>query len=154
MNEKNMKSARSSFEYRDDRARDLHEVFKRELGLVPGENMLHLLQRVVNSPSRRFWVSEERAFRIVSSMMRRGLPPHCPALKREMFEEIARRAELLLKVHPDWPLSRRVYYVVNGRAPKFYISVKRAHAIICKERVRCEKERMLSLLRHCRSLSA
>ena len=154
MNEKNVRASRSLFEYRDDRARDLHEVFKRELGAVRGESMKSLLQRVVNSPARRFWVSEERAFRIVSSMMRRGLPPRCSSVKREMFDEIFRRCDKLSEIHPDWPLSRRVYYVVNMSAPKFYMSAKRAHVIICRERERCEREKIQTLLRFRRLLSA
>ena len=136
---------RSSFEYRDDRNRDLLNVFKRELGRVEGESLYDALQRTVDSPSRRFWVSEERALRIVSCMRRKPLPSACHPLKREMFEEISRRSEALAERHPEWPLSRCVYYVVNHEAPKFYLSAYRAHVIICEERKRCKDELMRRL---------
>lgn len=154
MNKKNVRATRSLFEYRDDRARDLHEVFKREFGAVPGEDIKSLMRRVVNSPSRRFWVSEECAFRTVSSMLHSGMHSRCSSIKREMFEEISRRCRQLLDTHPDWPLSRCVYYVVNRSAPKFYLSAKRAYSIILRERERCEREKIQTLLRFRRSLSA
>ena len=61
---------RSLFEYRDDRNRDLLEAFKRELGRVEGESLDDVLQRAVDSPARRFWVSEERALRVVLALPR------------------------------------------------------------------------------------
>ena len=70
MKKKMKVSRRSSFEYRDDRSRELLEVFNRELGTRPFESVKSVLARVVNMPSSRFWVSEERAFRVVSAMLR------------------------------------------------------------------------------------
>ena len=136
---------RSLFEYRDDRNRDLLEAFKRELGRVEGESLDDVLQRAVDSPARRFWVSEERALRVVSCMRRHPLPSGCHPLKREMFEEISRRCEALAESHPEWQLSRCVYYVVNHEAPKFYLTAIRAHVIICEERRRCKAEMMKRL---------
>ncbi len=130
-------SRRSSFEYRDDRNHELLKVFKRELLRFTGDPLEVVLQRTVDSPSSRFWVSEERAFRVVSWMHRNPLPSNCSPLKREMFEEIARQCVSLAGTRPGWSLARRVYYVVNHEAPKFYLSVERAHAIICQERKRC-----------------
>lgn len=129
---------RSSFEYRRKRDRELLEMFNRELGSSPGETVDAVLRRVVDSPSCRFWVSEERALRVVSSMQRHPLPPG--GLRREMFEEIRRRCEQLALEHPDWSLSERVYHVVGNEAPRFYLSPDRAHVIICKERRRWRRE--------------
>lgn len=80
-------------------------------------------------------------------MYRRPLPVNCTPLKREMFEEIKRRSEELLIIHPDWPLSRRVYFVVGREAPKFYLSLSSAHAIIHEYQQKCKKEQM-QRLRH------
>jgi hypothetical protein len=138
---------RSSFEYRDDRNRNLLKVFMRELGRVNGESLDDVLQRTVDSPARRFWVSEERALRVVSAMRRHPLPAYCHPLKREMFEEISRRSQALAVRHPEWPFSRCVYHVVNREAPKFYLSPDRAHVIICEERRRCKREQMMRFRR-------
>ena len=130
----NRKSHRASFEYSEDRARNLLEVFNREFEICDCLGMMDVLRIVVNCPARRFWVSEERAFRVVSSMYRRPLPATCHPLKREMYEEIKRRCELLLETHPHWPLSRRVFYVVSHEAPKFYMALSTAHLTLAKAR--------------------
>lgn len=140
-------SRRTSFEYGDERGRNLLEVFNGELGAMPGEKIEKVLERAVNRPARRFWVSEERAVRVVSSMERRGLPAGGHPLKREMFEEISRRCRALAVEHPEWSLSRRVYHVVNNEAPRFYLSVSSAHVIVCKERRRCRREQERRLWR-------
>lgn len=140
-------SRRSSFEYRDDRSRELLEVFNRELGTRLFESVKSVLERVVNMPSSRFWVSEERAFRVVSAMLRgKGDGGRC-ALRREMYEEIARRCEALSESHPDWPLCVCVWHVVSHPAPKFYLSVESAQTIIAEARKQCIKERMQRLQR-------
>ncbi len=140
-------SRRTSFEYAEDRARDLLKVFKREFEICDCLGIIDVLKIVVDCPAERFYVSEERALRVVSSMYRRPLPSSCNRLKREMFEEIKRRCEQLLDVHPDWPLSRRVYYVVGRQAPKFYLSVNSAHTILIEYQRKCRKEQMLRLRR-------
>ena len=137
------RTRRATFEYHADRSRELLKVFNEELGFSHYDCVLDVVQRVVNRPSSRFWVSEERACRIVSSMCRRPLPSKCHPLRREMFEEIHRRSMHLWGMHPNWSLKRCVYYVVNHEAPKFYLAVATAHALICQERNRCRVENML-----------
>ena len=118
-------SRRTSFEYAEDRARDLLKVFKREFEICDCLGIIDVLKIVVDCPAERFYVSEERALRVVSSMYRRPL----------------------LDVYPDWPLSRRVYYVVGRQAPKFYLSVNSAHTILIEYQRKCRKEQMLRLRR-------
>lgn len=138
-------SRRSSFEYRDDRSQELLEVFNREVGTRLFESVESVVRRVVDMPSSRFWVSEERAMRVVSAMLRGKGDGGCRALHREMYEEIARRCENLRREHPDWPLRACVWYVVNRPAPKFYLSAETAHTIIIKARKQCIRERMQRL---------
>lgn len=84
-------------------------------------------EKIVNSPSPRFWVSEERATVVVSAIMR-GKPilETMRPTKREMFAEIHRRVVALKSEHPDWRLCRLVFKVVNSPAPKFYMEVSSA----------------------------
>ena len=79
-------------------------------------------RQIADSPSPRFWVSEERAAFVVSAIMRgkpilRSMRPS----KREMFIEIHRRVVELKKKCPDWPLNRLVAEVIDSPAPKFYM---------------------------------
>jgi hypothetical protein len=84
-------------------------------------------EKIVNSPSPRFWVSEERAAAVVSAIMR-GKPvlETMRPSKREMFQEIHRRVIILRGQHPDWHLSELIYDVVNSPAPKFYMEASSA----------------------------
>lgn len=138
---------RSSFEYRDDRSRDLLEVFNRLFHSIADAHVDDVLSQAVNHPARRFWVSEERALRVVRAMKRGDRLPCGNALKREMYEEIFRRVGRLSAAHPHWPLSRLVWVVVNQEAPKFYLSLSSAHAIVLEERKRCRIETMRKLSR-------
>lgn len=141
------KKTRSAFEYRDERNRNLLKVFNRELELCDGLNVKEVIDMAVRQPAQRFWVSEERALRVVSAMYHHPLPSGGHPLKREMFEEIKRRCERLQEYHPEWSLRRRVYYVVNREAPRFYLSVAAAHVIICQEKKKCKQEIMQRLRR-------
>lgn len=84
-------------------------------------------RKIVDSPSPRFWVSEERAAAVISAIMR-GKPvlDSMRPSKREMFEEIHRRVVKLKEKHPDWHLSELIYEVVNSPAPKFYMEASSA----------------------------
>ena len=142
------KAHRTSFEYRDDRGRNLLEVFNHLFNTTINARVEEVLSRAVNHPSRRFWVSEERALRVVRAMERGTIPPRCNALKREMYEEIFRRYCEARSAHSDWSDLRCVSSVVNQEAPSFYLSVSSAHAILVQEKRRCRIETLQRLTRH------
>lgn len=60
---------RRIFEYRSERDRDLLNAYRRQIAQSSGPIQLReVMYQVVNSPSSRFWVSPERAMRVISSM--------------------------------------------------------------------------------------
>ncbi len=138
-------SRRTPFEYRDDRGQNLLEVFNQELGKSEEDLMEEVIQRAVDRPARRFWISEERAQRVLNEMARKPLSTRYHPLKREMYEEIRRRCDKVERQHPQWTFSRCVCHVVNQPAPKFYLSVSSARVIILEERKRCAREKMRKL---------
>lgn len=77
---------------------------------------------IVNSPSPRFWVSEERATAVISAIIR-GKPvlKTMRPTKREMFLEIYRRVLELKKRFPNRQLRSLIASVINSPAPKFYM---------------------------------
>ncbi len=123
------------------------EVFNRLFNATADAHVDEVLAHVVNLPARRFWVSEERALRVVRAARRGALPARCNTLKREMYGEICRRVDALLGEHPDWPLERCVWVAVNQQAPRFYLSVRSAHDILVEERRKCRTETMRRLSR-------
>lgn len=88
---------------------------------------------IANTPTSRFWVSEERALIVVQAIMN-GSPilETMRPLKREMFMEIYTRVRRLMKEKPDTPLPDIVMEVVNSPAPKFYLQDRCAMDIIYK----------------------
>lgn len=100
----------------------LLQAWRRHVAQADSVRLRDIGEKIVNSPSPRFWVSEERAAAVVSAMMR-GKPvlQSMRPSKREMFIEIHRRVIELKKKNPSWSLGRLVFDVVNSPAPKFYM---------------------------------
>ena len=65
-----MKNVGAIFEYEEERNRDLMRAYKEQLASHENKDLQSVLNRVVEMPSKRFWVSEERAAIVISEMMR------------------------------------------------------------------------------------
>ena len=142
-----MKHPGSGFEYEDERNEDLMRAYREEVALAGSIKVINLFRAIVERPSARFWVSEERAF-IVISRMSKGLGlGGMRRLKREMYEEIYARYLELREKHPDKSMRHLVTMAVNQPAPKFYIEPASARVIVCKIKKRWRKERRLFLHR-------
>jgi len=91
-----------------------------------------IYQLVVDMPSQRFWVSEERAAIVISSMFRGNKLEHMARKKREMFTEIFRRVKMLKEDYPSMGLFELVATVCSQPAPSFYLTAKTAKVLIYK----------------------
>lgn len=97
-------------------------VFHRVIAPLRSVRLADVARLVAESPSSRFWVSEERAAIVISAMAAgRPLPPMTPT-RREMFAELYRRYLLLRPLHPGWSVLRIMEVVVHQPAPKFYFT--------------------------------
>ena len=122
-----MKAFGSILAFTRERNAALLKAYREQINAVDFVRLNEVGEKIVNSPSPRFWVSEERATIVVSAIMR-GKPilETMRPTKREMFEEIHRRVVSLKDKHPDWQLCRLVFEVVNSPAPKFYMEASSA----------------------------
>lgn len=122
-----MKHFGSVLSFTQERNDALLKAYREQVDAAGFVRLEEIGEKIVNSPSNRFWVSEERATAVVSAIMR-GKPvlETMRPTKREMFEEIHRRVVALKKKHPDWHLCRLVFKVVNSPAPKFYMEASSA----------------------------
>ena len=117
-----MKPFGSSVAFTHQRNADLMRVFRRRLHEAALIRMPEIFRLVADSPSSRFWVSEERAAIVISSL-EAGRPFPCmTASKREMFAEIHRRYKILRPSYPALSLLEVVSIIVNQPAPKFYLT--------------------------------
>ena len=97
-------------------------------------NVMDMYSRIVDMPSERFWVSEERATLVMADIMRGRSIQSMGPNKREMFGEIYRRVQEMRREHPDWSLSEVTARVVAQPAPKFYLTPSSARVILGKIR--------------------
>lgn len=143
-----MKNVGAIFEYEEERNKDLMRAYKEQLALRENKDLQSVLNRVVEMPSKRFWVSEERAAIVISEMKRgKGLKIK-GKVKREMYHEIFRRVEELQRKHPEMSIYDLTFMVVTGPAPKFYLTPGSAKVIIHKVKKQWYEERKRRL-RHC-----
>lgn len=109
--------------------RAFREVFAKKMSFDISKDF----ELVVNSPCSRFWISEERATAIISSILRgNDALVGMRQSKQEMFKEILSRVIALRDKNPDMQLRDIVFQVVNSPAPKFYMKPRHAREIIYK----------------------
>lgn len=125
-----MKYFGSILDFTHERNADLLRVYRAHLASVRYVIMPDIFALVADSTASRFWVSEERAAIVVSSMLAGRPLPKMRANKREMFEEIFRRFLELRSRFPDENVSRLVSLVVNSPAPRFYLTPRTVGEII------------------------
>lgn len=142
-----MKKKGSIFQYMKDRDEDLMRVYKQELSKPLPTPLKDILNIVVNSRAKRFWVSEERATAVICKMLKGESIDYMSPLRQEMYREICRRVIHRKSLKPYMTTTEAVLMVVNEPAPKFYITPESANMIICKLRKRKRKEQSQRTLR-------
>ena len=105
---------------------------------------MEIEQRLLQSSSKRFWVSDIRAYNVILTMIKGKSLNNMNPTKREMFQEIYRRFIAYTKQHPSITKLDAISYVCNQEAPSFYLSPKSIHVILHKVRKE-EKERCYEL---------
>lgn len=142
-----MKPRGTKVEYEQERNTDLMQAYRKLLMEFSHISMPLVYAKLVNMPSKRFWVSEERACIVISKMQRGDKLSTMLPMKRAMFREIFRRVTAMQRHMPSEPLSKLVAKVVLQPADKFYLTPGSAKVIISKARKQWYEERR-KRLRH------
>lgn len=122
-----MKSLGAVMAFTNQRNQALLLAYRRIIRDVPFVSLAEIGELLVNSPSPRFWVSEERAAAVVSALLRnKPVLETMRPTKQEMFREIFKRVTDLRQQQPDWTLLQLVSVVINQPAPKFYMKASSA----------------------------
>lgn len=128
-----MKPQGAILEFTRERNNDLMRVYRHHIRKAQCIKIRDVALAIVNSPSSRFWVSEERATVVVSAILSgRGMPENIRPTKAEMFMEIAERVVQLQMLEPNKSISWHVSKVIYTPAPKFYMLPRSAMDIIYK----------------------
>lgn len=136
-----LKNVGSYFENEEARNRDLMRAFNAQLAIKKNRSMSDVYKATVNSPSERFWVSEERAAIVISNMMRGDTLEGMGRTKRTMYYEIFHRVRKLRKLRPSDSIYNLTFEVVNSPAPQFYLTPGSAKVIIYKIRKQWYEQR-------------
>lgn len=117
-----MKYFGSILEFTRARNIDLMRAYREKLAEASIIVMPVIFELVAESPASRFWVSEERAAIVISTMAAGKPMPRMRRNKREMFKEIYRRFIIMKQEFPDKSVYELVTNIVNQPAPKFYLT--------------------------------
>lgn len=140
-----MKHKGSVCDYKNERNKDLFRAYRQLLETERVINPKTFFKKLVRMPSKRFWVSEERASVVLSVMLQEKQPQAIIRNRKEMFREIYKRAIRLMKKEPELSISEVARRVVNQQAPKFYLSPKSAKYIIFYEKKKWYEQRKKQL---------
>ena len=125
-----MKYYGSILDFTQERNQELMRVYQDKLSKAGYIVMPEIFEQVANSPCSRFWVSEERAAIVISSLLAGKILPNMRKNKREMFDEIFRRFLIIRERYPEKSIYALAIMVVNQPAPKFYMTPRTVGELI------------------------
>lgn len=134
-----MKHKGAQCDFAQERDADLLRAYKEVISVRDNIGFSEIIARLAKSPSRRFWVSEKRAYDVICGMLKGKSLEHMNHTRREMFMEIFRRFKILQKEHPSLTKKEIIWHVCNEEAPSFYLTSK--SLIVMLNRVRREEKR-------------
>lgn len=125
-----MKYYGSILDFTQERNQEVMRVYQEELSKAGYIIMPKIFEQVANSPCSRFWVSEERAAIVISTLLAGKVIPNMRKNKREMFDEIFRRFLIAREQYPEKSIYALAIMVVNQPAPKFYMTPRTVGELI------------------------
>ena len=125
-----MKPVGTKFEFAEQRNEDLISTYRRKLSECEVIRLPKVLREAVQSPSKRFWVSEERAIIVVMQMMAGKNLDRMQPMRKAMYEEIYRRTMKVKMMNPEMTITDIVSRVIEQPAPCFYLTPGSAKVII------------------------
>ena len=130
---------RAASEYHEERDHDLHLAYKQAVRRKDLTTLGDIIRATVETPAPRFYVSEERAARVVNQwMIHQQQPKKMLPMQRMMYEEIIRRVKQMRQSHPKERLNRLVWEVICQPAPRFYLTEKSAYVILRRRMLNVE----------------
>lgn len=143
-----MKHKGSLVEINEERNNDLYNTYRKVLDAAKHINLDEITFITINSPAKRFYVSEDRATQVVCCVLKgtKKLSDMIPC-RSEMYEEIIARYKILKESNPDSTIKELVGKVIEQPAPKFYITLGSAKVIIARHKIKWF-ERKRHQLRH------
>lgn len=132
------------------RNKDLYENFcnltKRHLNLYGRVCKTLILAQLVNMPAKRYWLSSERAYSVISQIRKGILNVNPKKTVCRLYYSLYDDFEKYKREHPDMPDTRIAEEVVQLPAPCFGLEPRVAGIIIRKMSKQCQQEKISRLL--------
>ena len=125
-----MKHKGSKFVYEDERDKDIMRAYHEQLASCDTIVLSDIFRKVVEMPSVRFWVSEERAAVVIGSMLRGDKLEKMRPNAREMYFEIYKRVVCEREKYPDKSIAEIVLHVIRQRGGR-YGSFRQGCRVLC-----------------------
>lgn len=126
-----MKKIGSTLEFKAERNSEILKAYRQEAMKSETLSLRVISEAIVKYPQSRFWVSEERATKVVALMdARPEAYRHMSTPKQRMYAEIYRRVDALRQQRPGDSLVSLVRDVVYEPAPELYMEPSNVTQII------------------------
>lgn len=131
-----MRHKGSDSEFKEVRDNEILALYRKYLNESPNIVVSRMLNDIVNSPSSRFWITEQRAAIVLGQMKKGDTFPDAYPQKRAMYNELYRRANEIWKKNPTMSVYSVASIVVEQPAPSFYMSTTLCNLIISRAKRR------------------
>ena len=124
----------------EERDADLLRAYKEIINVRDNIRLSEIEEKLSQSPSRRFWVSEDRAYIVILDLLKGKPLDNMIPTRKEMYQEIFRRFQIHKNNEPYLSNMDIIKRVCAEKAPSFYLTPQSIHVILSRVRKE-EKQR-------------
>lgn len=128
-----------------ERDADLLSAYQKIIKVRDNIRLSEIEQKLAQSPSRRFWVSEDRAYIVILDMLKEKTLDNMIPTRKAMYQEIFRRFQIHKGNEPQLSNMEIIKRVCAEKAPSFYLTPQSIHVILSRvrkeEKQRCYERR-------------
>lgn len=123
-----------------ERDADLLSAYQKIIKVRDNIRLSEIEQMLAQSPSRRFWVSEDRAYIVILDLLKGKTLDNMIPTRKAMYQEIFRRFQIHKGNEPQLSNMEIIKRVCAEKAPSFYLTPQSIHVILSRVRKE-EKQR-------------
>ena len=140
-----MKYKDSRCDFKEERDADILRAYREILTTGDNITLSEIEEKLSQSPSCRFWVSEDRAYIVILDLLLGKSIDYMIPTRRAMYQEIFRRFQIHKSNEPYLSNMDIIKRVCAEKAPSFYLTPQSIHVILSRvrkeEKQRCYERR-------------
>lgn len=136
-----MKKKESKMEFHDARINDVMLKYMRLSKTLKRKVVLSDYEKIIKMPTRRFWVSEERAYYVIKALIAGKTFPKMCKSRKVMFSDIKERVKALMEEDKSLSLMDACAKAISMPAPQLYLTPLTIKTLISTNRRKWIQER-------------